>query len=294
MRIAAEVERAIAQRKRDGTSGTTNARVLASGDGWSVADVICTSGPQDRPFQESHDYYAVALVASGTFQYRSGNTESLLTPGSLMLGNAGQCFECGHQHAVGDRCLAFWYTPEFLEEVAAGVGVSGPRLEFANLSVPPVRVLSPLFSRACAGLLGSSSVDWHELGVALAGHSLLLAAGLSGEDGIPPGAIDRVTRAVRTIEGDLEGTLTLDRLADESRLSRFHFLRTFERLTGLTPHRYILRARLRHAAMRLECDEERVLDIALDSGFGDVSNFNRAFRAEFGISPRAYRRQATR
>jgi AraC-like DNA-binding protein len=36
----------------------------------------------------------------------------------------------------------------------------------------------------------------------------------------------------------------------------------------------------------------RVLDIALDCGFGDVSNFNRAFRAEFGVSPRVYRRQA--
>ena len=34
---------------------------------------------------------------------------------------------------------------------------------------------------------------------------------------------------------------------------------------------------------------ETVLDIALQCGFGDVSNFNRAFRAEFGLSPRAYR-----
>ena len=36
-------------------------------------------------------------------------------------------------------------------------------------------------------------------------------------------------------------------------------------------------------------DRSKVLDIAFDSGFGDVSNFNRAFRAEFGVSPRAYR-----
>jgi AraC-like DNA-binding protein len=34
-----------------------------------------------------------------------------------------------------------------------------------------------------------------------------------------------------------------------------------------------------------------ILDVALDAGFGDVSNFNHAFRAEFGISPRAYRQQ---
>jgi AraC family transcriptional regulator len=36
----------------------------------------------------------------------------------------------------------------------------------------------------------------------------------------------------------------------------------------------------------------RMLDMALDSGFGDVSNFNHAFRAEFGFSPRAYRKNS--
>jgi AraC family transcriptional regulator len=57
----------------------------------------------------------------------------------------------------------------------------------------------------------------------------------------------------------------------------------------LTPHQYVLRARLREAASRLAKSTAAVLDIALESGFGDVSNFNRAFRNEFGVSPRAFR-----
>ncbi len=36
-------------------------------------------------------------------------------------------------------------------------------------------------------------------------------------------------------------------------------------------------------------ETDKVLDVALDCGFGDVSNFNRAFRSEFGMSPRAFR-----
>src|SRR2546425_4858395 len=83
-------------------------------------------------------------------------------------------------------------------------------------------------------------------------------------------------------------------LPPEAGLSPYHFLRTFERLTHATPHQYLMRARLREAAVRLTADTGRVLDVALDSGFGDVSNFNRAFRAEFGVSPRAYRAQAGR
>jgi AraC family transcriptional regulator len=73
----------------------------------------------------------------------------------------------------------------------------------------------------------------------------------------------------------------------------YHFLRTFERLTGVTPHQYLVRARLREAAIRLSAGPDRILDIALDCGFGDVSNFNRAFRAEFGVNPRAYRARLT-
>ncbi len=41
-------------------------------------------------------------------------------------------------------------------------------------------------------------------------------------------------------------------------------------------------------------DNARVIDVALDSGFGDLSNFNRSFRAEFGLAPHAYRRRGAR
>jgi AraC-like DNA-binding protein len=93
------------------------------------------------------------------------------------------------------------------------------------------------------------------------------------------------------IECHPDGTLTLASLAREAGLSPYHFLRIFKRLTGATPHQYVLRARLRKGAMRVAAEGAKVVDIALDCGFGDVSNFNHAFRAEFGVSPRVYRRQ---
>jgi AraC family transcriptional regulator len=176
------------------------------------------------------------------------------------------------------------------------------------LRLPPLRALSPLVARACAGLSRSDSdspvdVGWEELGVLLAMKTIQLVHGLSPKPSNPsPGAVARVTRVVRMIERHYDTEATLRALAREAGLSPYHFLRTFERVTGMTPHQYILRARLREAAMRLADPETpsalqntrraRVLDIALDCGFGDLSNFNRAFHAEFGVSPRVYRARA--
>jgi AraC-like DNA-binding protein len=91
------------------------------------------------------------------------------------------------------------------------------------------------------------------------------------------------------IENEPDADLTLDVLAEQAGLSPFHFLRIFERLTGTTPHQYVLRMRLREAATRLATEPGNILEIALDCGFHEASHFTRAFRTEFGVSPKAWR-----
>jgi AraC-like DNA-binding protein len=62
---------------------------------------------------------------------------------------------------------------------------------------------------------------------------------------------------------------------------------------GVTPHQYLLRARLRHAARRLADGDGPVTAIAYDVGFADLSNFVRSFHRAAGVSPRRFR-QASR
>jgi AraC family transcriptional regulator len=290
-KIAVELERALALRREEGTPGRTMPRVLAQGNGWTVADVVCTSGPRDRPFKEQHTQYSISVVLAGSFQYRTPLGHGMMLPGSLMLGNPGQCFECGHEHGEGDRCVAFWYSADYFGRLVADAGrrSRGKRFDVARL--PPVRPLAALVARLGAGVVDPNDVSWEELGIRLAATALGLAAGSSFDSNyVMPNAEARVTRAVRMIDRHPDATLTLGQLARESGLSPYHFLRMFERLTGLTPHQYVRRTRLREAAMRLAAESGKVLDVALDSGFGDVSNFNRAFRSEFGTSPTAYRK----
>jgi AraC family transcriptional regulator len=78
-------------------------------------------------------------------------------------------------------------------------------------------------------------------------------------------------------------------MAAAAGMSKYHFLRVFRQLTGVTPHQYLISARLRRAALALASSRRHVLEIALDSGFGDLSTFNKTFRAVFSLTPTQYR-----
>jgi AraC family transcriptional regulator len=294
-KVAVELEQALAWRKEAGAPGQTTPRVVARGDGWSVADVVCSCGPQDRPFEERHSRDTIAIVQAGSFEYRSTAGRGLMTPGSLMLGNHGHSFECAHRHGAGDHCVSFWYAPDYFERLAADAGGRGTDRRFKVHSLPALRQLSFLVARAGLGVRQVSAVPWEELAVTLAVRTLRLASGApTRRNGTPLNAEGRMARAVRLIDRHPDAALTLGQLARTTGLSPYHFLRTFKSLVGITPHQYVLRARLREAASRLATDASRVLDVALDCGFGDVSNFNRAFRAEFAESPLAFRRASRR
>jgi AraC-like DNA-binding protein len=276
--------------------GGFHPRPLAAGSGWSVSDVVCTRGPSDAVFEERADEVSVALVLSGTFEYETPHGRALMTPGSLLLGNAGDCFVCGHAHGVGDRCLSFRFLPAFFDEVANAAGAPGAWRGFRAPRLPPLRELSGLVARLTAAVDGASGPAWEELAVAIAGDVVQAAARVRPPALRLPGAAEaRVARVVRAIDRAPDAPHSLLSSAGRARLSPYHFLRTFEGVTGLTPHQYVRRARLRAAAARLLArPADRVIDVAFACGFGDVSNFNRAFRAEFGRSPERYRSSAAR
>ena len=263
--------------------GKIAANILASGDGWNVGDVVCTAGPRDRPYEEQHSVWSIAVVVRGSFQYHSSCGAAVMSPGALLLGNCGQSFECSHEHATGDRCLAFHYTPE----------------SFDRWGVPPFRIpripalpeLAPWVAMAQLAVQAPYKVNFEELAWGLIGAvAEVVYASRKGECAPGPADERRVSATLRLIEAHFSDPLPLAQLASIAHMSAFHFLRTFRQVTRLTPHQYLLRTRLREAATRLATRPERILDIALASGFGDLSNFNHAFRAEFGVSPRAYRR----
>jgi AraC family transcriptional regulator len=263
------------------------AKLLAGGSGWAIHDVVCTAGPADRAFEEQHSQSSVAVVVSGTFQYRTSTGYELMTPGSLLLGNRGETFACGHEHGIGDRCISFHYSDEFREQA----GVPLEQQQFRVPRIPAIPALSPLVANAATLLRRKADhAMCEEVALQVFDRATRLQHGVAArQQASNPSALARVTRVLRAIESEPGAPHELSDMAANARLSPYHFLRCFEHLTGVTPRQYLLRTRLRRAAIRLKVEPTKIIEIALNCGFGDVSNFNRAFRAEFGKNPRAYR-----
>jgi AraC-like DNA-binding protein len=86
-------------------------------------------------------------------------------------------------------------------------------------------------------------------------------------------------------------SITVGELADLCGFSQVHFMNVFKEAIGATCIQYLIEYRLAQAAARLQESDEPVTQIALDTGFQNISYFNRTFKIHYHVTPTAYRRK---
>jgi AraC-like DNA-binding protein len=250
----------------------------------SVSEFHCSARAGDQPFVEQYASHSISYVRKGSFGCRCRSGFFELVAGSILVGYPGDEFTCTHDHVCGDECLSFFLGQELVDAIG---NCAGP---WRIGAAPPLPELIVLGELAQAAVSGRSDVGLDEVGALFASRFVEVVSERSRAGAVTT-ARDR-RRAVETalwIDAHSHLQIDLEQAAATADISPFHFLRLFANVLGVTPHQYLVRSRLRHAARLLADDDRAVTDVAYDVGFGDLSNFVRTFHRAAGVSPRKFR-----
>src|SRR5262245_27605993 len=214
---------------------STHYRSLQKTGRLSLQYCRCRDAPLGPGPDEQHVSFSVSLVDRGVFSYRNARGDAVLGPGWLMLGNAREAYVCSHERGASDDCIVLGLSAPTYDAVQSALGQgTGP---FTRPALPPLPRV--------AGLLKSLVASGDD-GFALEETALAVVAAIqrevSGKVPAPaPHERDRAAAAARYIEDHSAGPLALAAVAGDVDLSPFHFLRSFRRATGITPHQYLMR-----------------------------------------------------
>lgn len=134
--------------------------------------------------------------------------------------------------------------------------------------------------RLYAELLGASLTAY------LARHYCAFPAAIREIKGGMPA--HRLRQSIEYIEANFAADLRLEEMAGNVQMSPYTFGRLFRHSTGLTPHQYLLRARIREAKRLLREGKFALADVGLQLGFSDQSHFTRVFHKLTGVTPRKF------
>lgn len=215
----------------------------------------------------------------------------ILPPGTLhaLYGLSGQTMEYENiifdvdflGSGAADICAQQYLVPLAAGRLALPISLHPGQLEYN----PIAACLSDAES-----LCGDRSPGY-ELGVKATILRLLFLLLRMRSEPIPvesPGTA-RLKVVLQQVETDYAKPLTVSQMAEKCGCSTSHFMRWFKQMTGCSFTTYLNERRLAVAAERLRQSSDTILFIAGEVGFENLSNFNRQFKARYGVTPREYR-----
>jgi AraC-like DNA-binding protein len=232
----------------------------------------------------AHDSYLIGLTLEGVEEVLQSGRERHVRPGQVRFINPWEVHSGGAAPRGTWRYEALYVPEPVMAEALGGDGEAGlPR--FAEAVVDDPGLAASL--RGLFAILRSSAepLERQSRFAALAAGPLARHLGR----GTAPVRPDHpaIRRARAFLAEHALTRLSLDRIALEAGLSKFHLLRTFKAATGFTPWQYQVQLRI-EAAKRLLRAGEPPSQIADACGFVDQSHFTRVFKSLLGVTPAIY------
>ncbi len=251
---------------------------------WSVRD-------STRHWAMHHDTFTASLVVgkptmNATWSYRGQKQD--VSAGYLQLMEPGEAHKTT---SVSEPASFFviWWHPDVLLQASESLGVRGAvHLKYAQTNHPGLRAS---FQGLLSGVQHSDDAALVEEQFLDSTQQLLELCGERRPPSRPPGSHPAISKVRARLHDEFAETLSLERLASEVGLSKFHVARCFKEATGVAPHQYQKLLRLQNARRQIErgaC----VREAAAASGFADEAHLSRSFREWLGVSPGIWRRAA--
>ncbi len=240
--------------------------------------------------RHAHEEFALGLMESGTQKFHCRGRECNAPRGSLITVNAGDIHD-GMSADGRSYTYRIIYLPEkLLEKVGDEMVAHRAGHAFGSPVVDDIEIagcLSQVFM--LLDTAGSGALEIQSLFYATLAKLLNRYGSITGGSCRTKGIPRPVRRACEYIDDRATEDITLEDMAAVSGLSRFHFLRLFGSVKGITPYSYLVQRRLQIAreAIRLGAP---IADAALEAHFADQSHFSRKFKSAYGITPGQYRR----
>lgn len=236
--------------------------------------------------RHTHDQYGMGVMLRGAQKSLSGRGMVEARAGDLITVNPGEVHDGTPLGDSGRAWRMLYFDPAALaasiEDLTEGVTGNAELAHPAMCDPVSAAHFEALFRAVTDSHGGYSEIEGRE-------HLLLLLARLidTGCRRVPPGVPKSLERACTRIDDDPAAPISLQELAAIGGISQFQLVRGFARLTGLTPHAYLVQRRLQKAR-RLIASGGRLADVAHLSGFSDQSHLTRLFVRTYGMSPGLY------
>ncbi len=229
-------------------------------------------------------YPSVEFVAMGEGELVLEGRQFHLSPGAVF------CYGPGVPHVIlcrPDKPMTKYFVDFSGSQAMKYFVRPGPRPGEIAQSTAPEQI-AEIFERLIGA--GRSDTPFHERITRLTGEHLLLRI---AETAVPLGTVDTAAfvafqRCREWVDRNYRHVKTLSQMALECDVHKVHLCRLFKRYIHRSPWQYVLRLRMRDAALRLQAPNARVRDVANVCGFNDPYQFSRTFHRVLGIWPQHF------